>query len=526
MSSAGTDATAVKTSTETRGMPPSSLDELVKVLHDNYLKYVKPLEEMYKYDLFRPSWFEETILNQKPFVAFFGPWSSGKSTFINHLLQDNYLWTGPQPTTAEFTVVVYGEEVGPVNGHVLANAKNLPFKGLTEFGESFLEKFQGYQVPHELLKRVTLIDTPGVLESVKEIRERQFDYVKVSRWFAERSDLIFVIFDPTKMDAGVELRMMFKHAFKGLEGKVRLVLNKADSVNTQELMRVYGSLFWNLSNLINCTEPPRVYVGSFWDQPYREGTFTLLFTEEKTDLLHEIMEVVPQQSRDRKVANLIRRAKAVLVHALIVGGMRSELPRLFGKEKAKSKALDNLQRTYEIMAAKYKMNWKDFPPVEEYRAFLEKFDLEKFPEIEKAEKDGKISGAQKCIDTILPALLRPVKRTAAADPRNKEQRQQLQQMYHEVIRSQYEGRAGKQGSSDVVQPSLRDSAVASSGEEWGKANAAPQQTTCPMTATSAVATPDQAQMLMGMMMQMMQQQQQQPYPLAPQAVSPEEEKLD
>ncbi|ESL12137.1 sarcoplasmic reticulum glycoprotein [Trypanosoma rangeli SC58] len=525
MQSADADATAVKTSIETLGMPANGPGELIKVLHDNYLKYVKPLEDMYNYDLFRPSWFEETILNQKPFVTFFGPWSSGKSTFINYLLQDNYLWTGPQPTTAEFTVVVYGEEVGPVNGHVLANAKNLPFKGLTEFGESFFERFQGFQVPHELLKHVTLIDTPGVLESIKDIRERQFDYVKVSRWFAERSDLIFVLFDPSKMDAGIELQMMFKHAFKGMEGKMRIVLNKADSINTQELMRVYGSLFWNLSNLINCTEPPRVYVGSFWDQPYREGTFTLLFTEEKTDLLHEIMEVVPQQACDKKVASLIRRAKAVLVHALIVGGMRSELPRLFGKEKAKSKALDNLQKTYEIVAAKYKMNWKDFPPVQEYRAFLEKFDLEKFPEIEKAEKDGKISALQKCIGTLLPGMLRPVKRTAVADPRNKAERQQLQQVYHEAIRSQYEGKTGKQGSSDVVQPSFRESAIASSEGEWGKTNSAPQQATYPTMATDSAVMPNQTQMLMGMMMQMMQQQQQQ-YPLGAESASVDEEKLD
>ncbi|EKG02904.1 sarcoplasmic reticulum glycoprotein, putative,sarcalumenin precursor, putative [Trypanosoma cruzi] len=502
-------STEVKTATESVAMEPEGLNELIEVLHTNYLKCVKPVEDMYKYDLFRPSWFEETILNQKPFVTFFGPWSSGKSTFINHLLQDNYLWTGPQPTTAEFTVVLYGEEVGPVSGHVLASAKNLPFKGLTEFGESFLGKFQGYRVPHELLKRVTLIDTPGILESVKDIRERQFDYVKVSRWFAERSDLIFILFDPSKLDAGIELKMMFKHAFRGMEGKVRIVLNKADSINTQELMRVYGSIFWNLSNLINCTEPPRVYVGSFWDQPYKKGAFTLLFTEEKTDLLHEIVDVLPQQARDKKVASLIRRAKEVLVHALIVGGMRSDLPLLFGKEKAKRKAIDNLQKTYEIMAAKYKMNWKDFPPVEEYRTFLEKFDLEKFPEIEKAEKDGKIGALQKCIETTLPSMLRPVKSTTAADPRDKAQREKLQQMYLKSIRSQYEGKVGKQGSSDVVQSSHRESAVTSSGGEGGNASTAPQQTTDPMTVTNSSSMPDQAQMFMGMMMQMMQQQQQQ-----------------
>merc|ERR1711916_257225 len=134
---------------------------------------------------------------------------------------------------------------------------------------------------------------------------------------------------------------------KGHESKVRIVLNKADSVNTQELMRVYGSLFWNLSNMINSTEPPRVYVGSFWDQPYEEGTFHLLFSEEKADLIHELTETIPRQALDKKISSLIARAKSVFVHAAIIGIMRQNLPTFLGKDKAKRKAIDDLPQTYE-----------------------------------------------------------------------------------------------------------------------------------------------------------------------------------
>jgi len=452
------------------GMPPAneapaqSWDEHVKRtqerLHSMYTTYVRPLEDRYKYDLFKPSWFEETIVNVRPFVTFFGPWSAGKSTFINHLLQSNYLWTGPQPTTAEFTVLLYGEEPGPMDGRVLVNAKDLPFKGLTEFGESFLGNFQGFQVPCELLKNVTLVDTPGVLESAKDIHQRKYDYIKLSRWFAERSDMIFVLFDPTKLDAGVELRMMFKHAFKGMEGKLRIVLNKADSINTQELMRVYGSLFWNLSNMIDSTEPPRVYVGSFWDQPYKEGTFTLLFSEEKTDLIHELTTIVPAQALDKKIAALIRRAKEVFVHSIIVGGMRSSLPMFFGKDKAKRKALEDLPVTYEKVAAQFKMNHRDFPPVEEYREFLGKFELEQFPEIEKVEKEGLLTSIRHLVDTLLPRMIRPVKNAPIHDPRDKEERQRMQNRYNDSVKNQFLGVQGVQGSSDVVQTANRPSAVA------------------------------------------------------------------
>ena len=444
--------------------PAQSWDEHVKRtqerLHSMYTTYVRPLEDRYKYDLFKPSWFEETIINLRPFVTFFGPWSAGKSTFINHLLQSNYLWTGPQPTTAEFTVLLYGEEPGPLDGRVLVNAKDLPFKGLTEFGDAFLSNFQGFQVPCELLKNVTLVDTPGVLESAKDIHQRKYDYIKLSRWFAERSDMIFVLFDPTKLDAGVELRMMFKHAFKGMEGKLRIVLNKADSVNTQELMRVYGSLFWNLSNMIDSTEPPRVFVGSFWDQPYKEGTFTLLFSEEKTDLIHELTTIVPAQALDKKIASLIKRAKDVFVHSIIVGGMRSSLPMFFGKEKAKRKALEDLPITYEKVASQFKMNHRDFPPVEDYREFLAKFELESFPELEKVEKEGLLTSIRHLVDTLLPRMIRPVKSAPIHDPRDKEERQKMQNRYNDAVRSQFQGVQGVQGSSDVTQSALRPSAVA------------------------------------------------------------------
>ena len=51
---------------------------------------------------------------------------------------------------------------------------------------------------------------------------------------------------------------------KGQESKMRIILNKADTVSARELVKVYGTLMWNISPMSKRVEPPRVYVGSFW----------------------------------------------------------------------------------------------------------------------------------------------------------------------------------------------------------------------------------------------------------------------
>ncbi|XP_011374924.1 sarcalumenin [Pteropus vampyrus] len=258
-------------------------------------------------------------ITSKPMVLFLGPWSVGKSTMINYLLgleNTRYqLYTGAEPTTSEFTVLMHGPKLKTIEGIVMAADSARSFSPLEKFGQNFLEKLIGIEVPHKLLERVTFVDTPGIIENRKQ-QERGYPFNDVCQWFIDRADLIFVVFDPTKLDVGLELEMLFRQ-LKGRESQIRIILNKADNLATQMLMRVYGALFWSLAPLINVTEPPRVYVSSFWPQDYKPDTHRELFLKEEISLLEDLNQVI-ENRLENKIAFIRQHAIRVRIHALLV----------------------------------------------------------------------------------------------------------------------------------------------------------------------------------------------------------------
>ena len=71
----------------------------------------------------------------------------------------------------------------------------------------------------------------------------------------------------------------------------RIVLNKADMVDHQQLMRVYGALMWSLGKVLGTPEVARVYIGSFWDQPLRYDMNRKLFEAEEQDLFSDLQSL-------------------------------------------------------------------------------------------------------------------------------------------------------------------------------------------------------------------------------------------
>ncbi|XP_065115696.1 uncharacterized protein [Paramisgurnus dabryanus] len=298
--------------------PSKAFVDALKKLQHIYSTAIKPLENAYKYNELRQHEVSDAEINSKPMVLFLGPWSVGKSSMINYLLdlQDkSQLYTGAEPTTSEYTVLMHGEKLRTIEGIVMAADSSRSFSPLEKFGQGFLEKLVGIEMPHKLLERVTFVDTPGIIENRKQ-QERGYPYSEVCQWFIDRADLIFLVFDPTKLDVGSELEMLFRQ-MKGRESQIRIILNKADSLSTQDLMRVYGALFWSMAPLINVTEPPRVYASSFWPQDYAADTNRGLFMREEISLLEDLNQVI-ENRLENKIAFIRQHGIRVRIHALLV----------------------------------------------------------------------------------------------------------------------------------------------------------------------------------------------------------------
>ena len=56
-------------------------------------------------------------------------------------------------------------------------------------------------------------------------------------------------FDAHKLDISDEFKDVIT-GLGGLENKVRCVLNKADQINSEELVRVYGALMFNIAKIL------------------------------------------------------------------------------------------------------------------------------------------------------------------------------------------------------------------------------------------------------------------------------------
>ncbi len=141
-------------------------------------------------------------------VVFTGPFSAGKSSLINALLNaPELLPVGPIPTTDHISILRYGDEQGHMRG--------------SDVDTIFY--------PSPLLKKVSFVDTPG-LESVFKTHE------ETTRQFLHRSDAVLLVMLATQ--AMTQRNLDYLRMLNDFGKKVIVVINQADLLTSEEAQAV------------------------------------------------------------------------------------------------------------------------------------------------------------------------------------------------------------------------------------------------------------------------------------------------
>lgn len=213
----------------------------------------------------------ETTIKWRPQVLILGGYSSGKSTLINDFLGAKIQDTGQAPTDDSFTVITYDESLSgeePVqvtetrDGKFLLNDSEYPFETLKKHGQRFAAHFKLKKVNSPFLKHLAIIDTPGMLDSITE-RDRGYNYQDVIGDLAQIADLVLVLFDPHKAGTVREIHTSLRETLptRTFEDRVLFVLNRIDECASMvDLLRVYGTLCWNLSQITGRKDIPMIHL--------------------------------------------------------------------------------------------------------------------------------------------------------------------------------------------------------------------------------------------------------------------------
>eukprot|EP01006_Ploeotia_vitrea_P009412 TRINITY_DN22045_c0_g1_i1.p1 TRINITY_DN22045_c0_g1~~TRINITY_DN22045_c0_g1_i1.p1 ORF type:complete len:523 (-),score=49.76 TRINITY_DN22045_c0_g1_i1:852-2420(-) len=203
-----------------------------------------------------------------PLVLLLGNHSSGKSTFINYLLHQKEQDTGVAPTDDGFTIICHSHINADEDGPTVVGNPQWGFSELATLPKAFVNHLRLKQRvldPSALLPEgMMIVDTPGMIDTASKeeqhLESRGYNFLQAVKWFAERADVVLLLFDPDKPGTTGETLQVLTESLVDLEHKVLLVMNKVDQFQkVHDFARAYGSLCWNLSKVIHRKDLPRIF---------------------------------------------------------------------------------------------------------------------------------------------------------------------------------------------------------------------------------------------------------------------------
>ncbi len=192
---------------------------------------------------------KEKLNANKFYLVILGLFKRGKSSFINSLLEQNIVPTGVIPLTAIITLIEYGEEQSAKIYFENNRTENVPVEKVADFvaeeknpnNEKGVTKVVIY-TPNPILKKITLIDTPGVGSSLEHNTEATLRFV-------DKIDAaIFILSTDIPI---TKLEVEFLKDLKEKVPKIIFVLNKKDLLPAEKLSELINYNIKVLNNFCN-----------------------------------------------------------------------------------------------------------------------------------------------------------------------------------------------------------------------------------------------------------------------------------
>uniref|UniRef100_K3X8R8 Dynamin N-terminal domain-containing protein n=1 Tax=Globisporangium ultimum (strain ATCC 200006 / CBS 805.95 / DAOM BR144) TaxID=431595 RepID=K3X8R8_GLOUD len=302
-----------------------------------------------------------------PMVLVLGNHSSGKSTFINYMLGQEVQKTGRAPTDCTFTVLVGGTREERLDGSALTRHAKYGFGDVQRrFGRELVSQIELKVVANSPLLDeggLMVVDSPGMIDppgasTDRTDTDRGYDFKRVVQWFAERADVILVMFDPDKPGTTFETLDVLTNSLRDLTSKVLLILNKVDDFRTvHDFARAYGALCWNLSKVTPRKDLPFIYT-MYVPQEHRENQSNSSPTSARSSKKKQNGDAQRSDANDVAVnpPNGNGTAKPPVQRMLEdeFDGIRGEVIREV--ERAPDRATDNILNLLKSTASRLKMH--------------------------------------------------------------------------------------------------------------------------------------------------------------------------